>query len=186
MTQDRKRTYKRRSADNITAVSTEMGNVPPQAIDIEEAVLGAMMVNTESVDQVMDLLKSDAFYDIKNRSIFEAIYELFNERSPIDMLTVVEKMKQKGTLAEVGGPARLASLTQKVGTGANVEYYVRILQQKAIQRNLIDASYGILKDAFDPSVTVDDLVTTAQDSVYNAISGNLKNPYKHVSEVINY
>lgn len=96
MTQDRKRTYKRRAADNITAASTEMGNVPPQAIDIEEAVLGAMMVNTDSVDQVMDLLKSDAFYDIKNRSIFEAIYDLFNERSPIDMLTVVEKMKQKG------------------------------------------------------------------------------------------
>ena len=185
MTQDRKRTYKRKTVDNITAASTEMGNVPPQAIDIEEAVLGAMMVNTDSVDQVMDLLKPDAFYDLKNRSIFEAVYELFNERSPIDMLTVVEKMKQKGTLTDVGGPARLATLTQKVGTGANVEYYVRILQQKAIQRNLIDASYGILKDAFDPSITVDDLVTTAQDSVYNAISGNLKNPYKHVSEVIN-
>ena len=186
MTQDKKRTYKRRTADNITAASTEMGNVPPQAIDIEEAVLGAMMVNTDSVDQVMDLLKPDSFYDIKNRSIFEAICELFTERSPIDMLTVVEKMKQKSTLAEVGGPAKLAALTQKVGTGANVEYYVRILQQKAIQRNLIDASYGILKDAFDPSVTVDDLVTSAQDSVYNAISGNLKNPYKHVSELINF
>ena len=186
MTQDKKRTYKRRTADNITAASTEMGNVPPQAIDIEEAVLGAMMVNTDSVDQVMDLLKPDSFYDIKNRSIFEAICELFTERSPIDMLTVVEKMKQKSTLAEVGGPAKLAALTQKVGTGANVEYYVRILQQKAIQRNLIDASYGILKDAFDPSVTVDDLVTSAQDSVYNAISGSLKNPYKHVSELINF
>ena len=186
MTQEKKRNYRRKPADNLAAAATEMGNIPPQALDIEEAVLGAMMVNTDSVDQVMDLLKPDAFYDIKNRCIFEAIYELFNERSPIDMLTVVEKMKQKGTLTDVGGPARLASLTQKVGTGANVEYYVRILQQKAIQRNLIDASYGILKDAFDPSVLVDDLVTNAQDSVYNAISGNLKNPYKHVSEVINY
>ena len=173
MTQDRKRTYKRKSADNINAAATEMGNVPPQAIDIEEAVLGAMMVNTDIVDQVMDILKPEAFYDIKNRAIFQAMCELFNERSPIDMLTVVEKMKQKGTLGEVGGPARLAALTQKVGTGANVEYYVRILQQKTIQRSLIEASYGILKDAFDPSVTVDDLVTTAQDGVYNAISGNL-------------
>jgi replicative DNA helicase len=154
MTQEKKRNYRRKPADNLAAAATEMGNIPPQALDIEEAVLGAMMVNTDSVDQVMDLLKPDAFYDIKNRCIFEAIYELFNERSPIDMLTVVEKMKQKGTLTDVGGPARLASLTQKVGTGANVEYYVRILQQKAIQRNLIDASYGILKDAFDPSVLV--------------------------------
>ena len=185
MTQERKRTYKRKSADNISAAAIEMGNVPPQATDVEEAVLGAMMVNTDSVDQSIDLLKPESFYDGRNRAIFEAMYELFNERSPIDMLTVVDKMKQKGTLNDVGGPARLAALTQQVGTGANVEYYVRILQQKAIQRNLIEASYGILKDAFDPSIPVDDLVTTAQDTVYNAIAGNLKNPYKHVSEVIN-
>ena len=186
MTQERKRYYKKQQTDNISAASVEMGNVPPQAIDIEEAVLGAMMVNTDSVDQTMDLLKAESFYDLKNRSIFEAIYELFNEKSPIDMLTVVEKMRSKGTLNEIGGPARLASLTQKVGAGANVEYYVRILQQKTIQRNLIEASYGILKDAFDPSVTVDDLVSKSQDSIYHAIAGNLKNPYKHVSEVINF
>ena len=185
MTQERKRNYRRKQTDNITAAATEMGNVPPQATDVEDAVLGAMMVSTDSVDQVMDLLTPQSFYDFKNRSIFEAMLDLFNERSPIDMLTVVEKMRQKGTLEEVGGPARLASLTQKVGTGANIEYYVRILKQKTIQRNLIEASYGILKDAFDSSVTVDDLVSNAQDSVYNAIAGNLKNPYKHVSEVIN-
>lgn len=185
MTQERKRNYRTKKTDNISAASIEMGNVPPQAIDIEEAVLGAMMVNTDSVDQTMDLLKPESFYDLKNRSIFEAIYELFNEKSPIDMLTVVEKMRSKGTLNDVGGPARLAALTQKVGAGANVEYYVRILQQKTIQRNLIEASYGILKDAFDASVTVDDLVSKSQDSIYNAIAGNLKNPYKHVSEVIN-
>ena len=185
MTQERKRNYRRKQTDNLTAAATEMGNVPPQATDVEDAVLGAMMVSTDSVDQVMDLLTPQSFYDFKNRSIFEAMLDLFNERSPIDMLTVVEKMRQKGTLEEVGGPARLASLTQKVGTGANIEYYVRILQQKTIQRNLIEASYGILKDAFDSSVTVDDLVSNAQDSVYNAIAGNLKNPYKHVSEVIN-
>ena len=171
--------------DNISAAATEMGNVPPQATDIEEAVLGAMMVNADSVDQVMDMLKPEAFYDIKNRCIFQAMFQLFNERSPIDMLTVVEKMKQDGTLSEVGGPARLAALTQQVGTGANVEYYVRILQQKTIQRSLIEASYGILKDAFDPTVTVDDLIANAQDGVHKAISGNLKNPYKHVSEVVN-
>ena len=122
MTQERKRTYKRKGSDNISAAATEIGNVPPQATDIEEAVLGAMMVNTDSVDQVMDMLKPESFYDIKNRGIFKAMCELFNERSPIDMLTVVEKMKQNGTLIEAGGPARIAALTQKVGTGANVEY----------------------------------------------------------------
>ena len=162
-----------------------MGNIPPQAVDIENAVLGAMMVNRDCVDQVMDLLTQEAFYDIKNRMIFLAMNDLFIERSPIDMLTVVEKLKNMKTLNEIGGPARLAALTQAVGAGANVEYYIRILQQKAIQRNLIEASYGILKSAFDPSVPVDDLIAKAQDDVHKAISGNLKNPYKHVSEIVN-
>ena len=184
MIQERKRNYAKRRAEGISEVS-QSGNVPPQAVDIENAVLGAMMVNSESIDQVMDLLTPLSFYDLKNRTIFEAMLELFNERSPIDMLTVVDKLRRNKSLEIAGGPARLAALTQQVGAGANVEYYVRILQQKTIQRNLIDVSYGILKDAFDPSVAVDDLVGKAQDSVYKAIAGNLKNPYRHVSEVIN-
>ena len=184
MTQERKRNYRQSRTENTSDI-TKVGNIPPQAIDVENAVLGAMMVSTDSVDQVMDLLTPQSFYDKKNRRIFEAMYELFNERSPIDMLTVVDRLRRCKSLEEAGGPARLAALTQQVGTGANVEYYVRILQQKTIQRNLIDASYSILKDAFDASVAVDDLVIKAQDSVYNAISGNLKNPYRHVSEVVN-
>ena len=80
MTQERSRTY--------------MGNVPPQATDVEEAVLGAMMVSSDNVDQVIDLLKPEAFYDPKNKVLFEAMLELFNERSPIDMLTVIERLRQ--------------------------------------------------------------------------------------------
>lgn len=185
MVQDKKRNYRKKSADYITAASAEMGNVPPQATDIEEAVLGAMMVNPDSVDGAIEILNVKSFYDIRHRYIFEAMLELYTERSPIDMLTVVDRLKLKGKLNDVGGPARLAALTQSVGTGANVEYYVRILQQKAIQRNLIEASYGILKEAFDETVTVDDLIHNASDSVFNAISGNEKNPFKHVGEVVN-
>ena len=130
MTQERKRAYKRRQADNLSAAATEMGNVPPQATDVEEAVLGAMMVNPDSVDTALDILNPKCFYDLRHRMIFEAIQELYTERTPIDMLTLVERLKQKGTLADVGGPARLVTMTQAVATGANVDYYVRILQQK--------------------------------------------------------
>ena len=144
MIQEKKRNYRRRQqAENLLSASTDMGNVPPQAVDVEEAVLGAMMVNPDSVDVAMDILNAKCFYDQRHKMIFEAVYELYSERFPIDMLTVVERLKQKGTLSEVGGPAKLAALTQTIGTGANVEYYVRILQQKAIQRGLIEASYGI-------------------------------------------
>ena len=186
MTQEKKRNYRRRQqADNLLSASTEMGHVPPQALDVEAAVLGAMMVNPDSVDAAIEILNERSFYDVKHRYIFEAMSELYTERSPIDMLTVVERLKQKGSLTDVGGPAKLAALTTAVGTGANVEYYVRILQQKAIQRNLIEAAYGILKGAFDETVTVDELIHSASESVYNAISGNEKNPYKHVGEVVN-
>ena len=185
MVQDKKRNYRKKSADYITAASAEMGNVPPQATDIEAAVLGAMMVNPDSVDDAIEILNAKSFYDIRHRYIFEAMLELYTERSPIDMLTVVDRLKLKGKLNDVGGPARLAALTQSVGTGANVEYYVRILQQKAIQRNLIEASYGILKEAFDETITVDDLIHNASESVFNAISGNEKSPFKHVGEVVN-
>ena len=186
MTQTTKRTYrKRQQADDLLSASSEMGNVPPQAVDVEAAVLGAMMVNPDSVDAAIEILNEKCFYDIRHRYIFEAMSQLYTERSPIDMLTVVERLRVKGNLDEVGGPAKIATLTQAVGTGANVEYYVRILQQKSIQRNLIEASYGILKSAFDETVTVDDLVHQASESIYSAISGNEKNPYKHVGEVVN-
>ena len=185
MTQEKKRSYRKRQVENVAAAVTEMGNIPPQAIEIEEAVLGAMMVNADSVDHAIEMLNEKCFYTPKHRFIFEAMQELYAERNPIDMLTVVERLKLKGNLNEVGGPARLAALTQIVGSGANVEYYVRILQQKAIQRGLIDASYGILKKAFDETVTVDELTKTATESVFEAISGNEKNPYKHVGSVVN-
>ena len=186
MIQEKRRAYKKKEqADNLTLAASEMGNIPPQAIDVEAAVLGAMMVNPDSVDAAIEILNAKSFYDVKHRYIFEAMVELYTERSPIDMLTVVQRLRQNGRLAEIGGPTKLAVLTQAVGTGANMEYYVRILQQKAIQRNLIEASYGILKEAFDETVTVDKLIHDASEGVFNAISGNEKNPYKHVGEVVN-
>ena len=186
MIQEKRRTHKKKEqVDNLTLAASEMGNVPPQALDVEAAVLGAMMVNPDSVDAAIEILNAKSFYDVKHRYIFEAMVELYTERSPIDMLTVVQRLRQNGRLAEIGGPTKLAVLTQAVGTGANMEYYVRILQQKAIQRNLIEASYGILKEAFDETVTVDKLIHDASEGVFNAISGNEKNPYKHVGEVVN-
>ena len=186
MIQEKRRAYKKKEqADNLTLAASEMGNIPPQAIDVEAAVLGAMMVNPDSVDAAIEILNAKSFYDVKHLYIFEAMVELYTERSPIDMLTVVQRLRQNGRLAEIGGPTKLAVLTQAVGTGANMEYYVRILQQKAIQRNLIEASYGILKEAFDETVTVDKLIHDASEGVFNAISGNEKNPYKHVGEVVN-
>ena len=181
-------TNTRRKAAPVDAVqmaSAEIGNKPPQAPEVEEAVIGAMMLDADSVYQAMESLKEKSFYDPKMRLIFAAMYKLYHERSAIDMMTVTERLRTDGTLEEVGGPARLAGLTQKVGSGANIEYYVKILQQKTIQRDLIEVGYGILKKAFDETYEVDRLIEESQTEVYNAVQGNMRSGYVDIGNALN-
>lgn len=186
MTQEYKRDYRRKKdSDNIASAAAEIGNRPPQAIDVEEAVIGAMMVDADSVNSVMENLKSNGFYDPKLKIVFEAISALYNERTAIDLITVTAKLKNLGMLEEVGGATRLADLTQKVGSAAHMEFYVKLLQQKAIQRDLIDAAYGILKESFDETANVDHLIETSQSKVFNAVQGNFKSQYKQIGDVVN-
>ena len=141
--------YKRKTHDAVIAASTEMGNKPPHAPEVEESVIGAMMVESECVYRAVETLSEKSFFDPKLRLIFRAIGKLFKSRTAVDLTTVAERLREDGVLEEVGGAAKLASLTASVGSAANVEYYIRILQQKTIQRDLIEAGYGILKKAFD-------------------------------------
>ena len=171
--------------DAVQMASAEIGHKPPQAPEVEEAVIGAMMLDADSVYQAMESLKEKSFYDPKLRLIFAAIYKLFRERSAIDMMTVTERLRTDGTLEEVGGPARLAGLTQKVGSGANIEYYVKILQQKTIQRDLIEVGYGILRKAFDETYEVDKLIEESQTEVYNAVQGNMRSGYVDIGNALN-
>ena len=180
--------YKRRkptSDEVIAAASMEMGNKPPQAPEVEEAVLGAMMVEDGCVFMAMESLGEKSFHDPKHRLIFRAIYKLFQSRTAVDITTVAERLREDGALEEVGGPARLASLTSKVGSAANIEYYVKILQQKTIQRDLIEAGYNILKKAFDETYDVDELINESQTEVYNAIQGNMRSEYVEVADAFN-
>ena len=149
---------KRQEPDPVTAAASETGNRPPHAPEIEEAVIGAMMVDSECVYPAIETLTERSFYTPKMRLIFKAISTLFNNRSAIDIMTVSEQLREDGVLEEVGGPTKLASLTTNVGSAANVEYYIKILQQKTIQRDLIGAGYGILKKAFDETYSVDQLM----------------------------
>ena len=150
------------SVDPVQMASAEIGHKPPQAPEVEEAVIGAMMLDADSVYMAMESLKEKSFYDPKLRIIFVAMAKLFHERTTIDMMTVAERLRNDGTLTEIGGPGFLAGLTQKVGSGANIEYYVKILQQKTIQRDLIEVGYGILRKAFDETYEVDRLIEESQ------------------------
>ena len=162
-----------------------MGNTPPQALDVEEAVLGAMLLEQTAVDQAMEDLTPGCFYDPRHKMIFEAISHLVSEHTSVDIITVANKLKQEGNLEAVGGAVVLTGLSQKVGSAAHIEYYIKILKQKSIQRELITASYDILHQAYDDSVNVDDLIDNAQTKVFDAIQNNLKKEVQDIGALIN-
>ena len=166
-------------------LETLMGNKPPQALDVEEAVLGAMLVEPATIDESMEELSASCFYDPQHRMIFEAMSELVNEHVSVDLVTVSEKLRAKGNLEAIGGPVVLANLSQNIGAAAHIEYYIKILKQKTIQRDLITASYEILKQSFDESTNVDDLIDTAQTKVFAAIQNNVKRDVQDIGSIIN-
>ena len=130
------------------------GRVTPQAVDIEEAVLGAMMLEQTAVNSVIDVLSPDSFYKPAHQRIFEIIQKLFNDSEPIDLLTVTEALKKSGDLELVGGAFAIANLTTRVASTANVEFHARIISQKHIQRELIRVSSNIIEKAFDEKTDV--------------------------------
>jgi len=169
----------------VDAASAEVGHRPPHAPEVEEAVIGAMMVEGKCVYPAMEALTEKSFYDPALRLVFRAISKLFHSRAAVDITTVAERLREDGVLEEAGGPSRLASLTASVGSAANVEYYIRILQQKTIQRDLIEAGYGILKKAFDEACNVDELIRESQTAVYAAVQGNMRSAYVELGSALN-
>ena len=182
----KRRTVKKKNpAVNLDTLGLEMGNRPPQALDVEEAVLGALLIEPNCVDEAMGELTPNCFYSEKHRMIYEAMRTLVNEHAALDLLSVSQKLKDTGKLEAVGGTVFLVQLSQKVGAAAHIEYYIRILKQKCIQRELITASYEILKTSYDDAANVDDLIDQAQTKVFAAIQNNVKKDVQEIGKVIN-
>lgn len=160
--------------DKTTIINLEKGKLPPQAIDLEEAVLGAMMIDRKGVDEVIDILHPDVFYKDAHRYIFDAIIQLFTETQPIDLLTVSAQLKKNGKLDLVGGDFYLIQLTQKITSSAHIEYHSRIILQKFIQRSLIKVSSEIIEDSYDETTDVFDLLDKAESKLYEITQGNIK------------
>lgn len=186
MAEERKRRSSRRNDSvDLEMLGLEVGNKPPQALDVEEAVIGSMLIEPNCVDEAMEELTPSCFYDEKHRMIFTAISALVNEHSSVDVLTVTQKLKSQGNLEIIGGPVALARLSQKVGAAAHVEYYIKILKQKCIQRELITASYDILRKAYDETVNVDDLIDISQTKIFAAIQNNVRRDVQEIGSVYN-
>ena len=163
-----------KKTDKSRVISLEKGKIPPQAIDLEEAVLGAMMIDKKGIDDVIDILHSDAFYEIRHQEIYAAIYELFQNSQPIDLLTVSSLLKKKGKLDLAGGDFYLIRLTQKVASSAHIEFHARIILQKYIQRKLISISSEIIESSYDETTDVFDLLDSAEAKLFEVTQGNLK------------
>ena len=186
MAEDRiRKSARKKDKDNLGTLGLEVGNKPPQALDVEEAVLGALLIEPNCIDEAMDELTPSCFYSEKHRMIYEAMRQLNNEHVALDFLSVSQKLKSNGNLDIVGGTVALVQLSQKIGAAAHIEYYIRILKQKCIQRELITASYDILKSSYDEAINVDDLIDMSQTKIFAAIQNNVKKDVQEIGNVIN-
>src|SRR5690554_5142206 len=156
----------------------DIGRVPPQAIDLEQAVLGAMMIDANALNNAVDILRTkDAFYDPKHQVIFEAITELYNTTTPVDLLTVTEQLRKLGALELAGGAFYISTLTGKIASAAHVEHHARIIVEKYIQREVIGISNEILRDAYDETKDIFEVLSKAESALFEVAQNNMKKGY---------
>lgn len=174
----------RRKSGALDLGTMMYGKVPPQAKDLEEAVLGAIMLEKSAFDTVVEILKPDCFYTESNQRIYRAMQALQQKNSPIDMLTVVEELKQREELDLVGGAYYVSRLTNAVVSSANIEAHSRIILQKFIQRELIRISSEIIGDAYEDSTDVFDLLDEAETKLFEITNNHLRRDYASIDTVL--
>ena len=167
----------------ITALP-DFGKVPPQANDMEEAVLGAIMLEKEAVITTLDILKPESFYKEAHQKIFKTISDLNSREFPVDLYTVTEELRAHNELDSVGGPVYLTQLTAKVVSAANVDYHSRIVAQKYIQRELIRVSTEIQNRSFDDTYDVTELLDFSENALFQIAEGNIKREVAPINVVI--
>jgi replicative DNA helicase len=160
------------------------GKIPPQALDLEEAVLGALMIEKDAILTVIDILKPESFYKDAHQKIFKAVLDLASRQEPIDMLTITEQLRRNETLEEIGGPYYITHLTSKVASAAHVEFHSRIVAQKYIQRELIRVSSEIQSLAFDDSKDVDELLDFSESAIFKIAEGSIKKEIQPINVLV--
>ncbi len=175
---------KTRSRQAATPTLSEYGHVQPQALELEEAVLGALMIDSDAIGRLGDILKPESFYDKRNHLLFKAIQEMDLNDRPIDILTVTEYLRSKGYLEEVGGPVYIAQLTSRVVSSVNIEYHANIIAQKKLARDLIKFTSKTQVQAFDETQDVEELMQQAESELFEISRHNMKRDFTPVSGVL--
>lgn len=166
------------------AVPLDMGKIPPQAVELEEAVLGALMLERDAATTVLDILKPESFYKDAHQKIYQSIIDLSMADKPIDLLTLADELKKKKILDEVGGYSYIAHLTSQVASAAHVEFHARIIAQKFLQRELIRVASDIQHRAYDDTIDVTDLLDYSEKELFDIAAGNIKKDTAPINVVI--
>ncbi|SMD37855.1 replicative DNA helicase [Reichenbachiella faecimaris] len=166
------------------AALVPLGKMQPQAVDIEETVLGALMLEKDALTTVIDILKPQSFYDDRHAKIYEAIVQLFNKSEPVDIMTVTAQLRKNGTLEIAGGAYHIANLTTRVNSAANIEYHARIITEQAIKRDLIRISAKIQEDAFEDTEDVFELLDRTEQALFEISESNIKKNYAGMQQLM--
>jgi len=177
-------TTERRSRFSSPSPYSGMGKLPPQAVDLEEAVLGALMLEKDALSSVIDILKPEVFYKDNHQKIFAAIRHLFERTSPVDILTVTAQLRQQGELEMIGGAYYITELTNRVASAANIEYHSRIIIQKFIQRELIRISTEVINNAYEDTTDVLDLLDRAEKNLFDIAQNNLRRDSRKMDDLM--
>ncbi|MFO7822784.1 MAG: replicative DNA helicase [Cyclobacterium sp.] len=173
-------TVRRRTGDPLSA----LGKLPPQAIDLEEAVLGALMLEKDALTAVVDILLPDSFYKDAHKMVYEAILDLFNAGEPIDLLTVTNQLRKNGKLELVGGAYFITELTSRVSSASNIEYHARIITEQAMKRDMIRIASEIQKEAFEDTTDVFELLDKMEQSLFEISENNIKKNYVDMRSIM--
>lgn len=167
-----------------TPIDESYGHLQPQATDIEQVVIGALLIDKDAFSVVSEILRPDTFYDPRNQKIYQAIQTMNLEERPVDIMTVIEELKHEGSLDEIGGPAYVLDISQHVASSAHIEYHAHILAQKYLARQLIHFASEVETEAFDPQIDVDDLMQKAESSLFELSQKNMRQDYTQIDPII--
>lgn len=174
----------RKNAPEVYPEFLELGKVPPQSLAIEEAILGALMLERDALANVLEILQPDMFYKEEHKIIYRTIIDLFNKTKPIDILTLTNELRQTEELERIGGAYFLTELTNRVASSANIEIYARIVVEKYILRELIRVSGVIQEEAYSDSADVFDLLDKSEQRLFEISQGTLKSNFTSMSALI--
>ena len=165
-------------------ISESLGKLPPQALDLEEAVLGALMLEKNALNAVVEFLKPEHFYSEQHKEIYSAIIDLFKSSDPVDMRTVVNQLRKTGKIELIGGAYYIAELTSKVSSAANIEYHARVIMEMAIKRELIQVASEIHHNAYEDTTDVFELLDKTEQSIFQISDSNLRKNYDNMRNLM--